>query len=46
MKGRCAFLIAGLAVAGIVVLGTPAGARPIDKGETVRRTVCEAEAAC
>ena len=32
MKGRCAFLIAGLAVAGTVVAGTPASARPIDKG--------------
>jgi hypothetical protein len=32
VKGRCAFLIAGLAVAGTVVAGTPAGARPIDKG--------------
>ena len=32
MKGRCAFLIAGLAVAGTVVTATPASARPIDKG--------------
>jgi len=32
VKGRCAFLIAGLAVAGAVVVGTPASARPIDKG--------------
>jgi hypothetical protein len=32
MKGRCAFLIAGLAVAGTFVASTPAGARPIDKG--------------
>ena len=32
MKGRCAFLIAGLAVAGTIVAGTPASARPIDKG--------------
>ena len=32
MKGRCAFLIAGLAVAGTVFAGTPASARPIDKG--------------
>ena len=32
MKGRCAFLIAGLAVAGTVFAGTPANARPIDKG--------------
>ena len=32
MKGRSAFLIAGLAVAGSVVAGTPASARPIDKG--------------
>ena len=32
VKGRCAFLIAGLAVAGTVVAGTPANARPIDKG--------------
>ena len=32
MKGRCAFLIVGLAVAGAVVAGTPASARPIDKG--------------
>ena len=32
MKGRCAFLIAGLAVVGTVVAGTPASARPIDKG--------------
>ena len=31
MKGRCAFLIAGLAVAGTIVAGT-ASARPIDKG--------------
>src|SRR5829696_9041142 len=32
VKGRCAFLIAGLAVAGTVVAGTPASATPIDKG--------------
>ncbi|MEA2280111.1 MAG: hypothetical protein QOK21_718 [Solirubrobacteraceae bacterium] len=32
MKGRFAVLIAGLAVAGAVVAGTPASARPIDKG--------------
>ena len=32
MKGRCAFLIAGLAVAGTFVASTPARARPIDKG--------------
>jgi hypothetical protein len=32
MKGRCAFLIAGLAVASTLVAGTPASARPIDKG--------------
>jgi hypothetical protein len=32
VKGRCAFLIAGLAIAGTVVAGTPASARPIDKG--------------
>jgi hypothetical protein len=32
MKGRCAFLIAGLAVAGTFVASTHAGARPIDKG--------------
>jgi hypothetical protein len=32
VKGRCAFLIAGLAVAGTFVASTPAGARPIDKG--------------
>jgi hypothetical protein len=32
VKGRCAFLIAGLAVTGTRVAGTPAGARPIDKG--------------
>ena len=32
MKGRCAFLIAALAVAGTVVAGTSASARPIDKG--------------
>ena len=32
MKGRCAFLIAGLAVAGTFVASTPASARPIDKG--------------
>jgi hypothetical protein len=32
VKKRCAFVIAGLAVAGAVVAGTPASARPIDKG--------------
>jgi hypothetical protein len=32
VKRRCAFLIAGLAVVGTVVAGTPASARPIDKG--------------
>ena len=32
MKGRCAFLIAALAVTGTVVTAFPAGARPIDKG--------------
>ena len=32
MKRRRAFLIAGLAVAGTVVVGTPASAQPIDKG--------------
>ena len=32
MKRRRAFLIAGLAVAGTVAAGAPAGAQPIDKG--------------
>ena len=33
MKGRCAFLIAELAVVGTVVTATPASARPIYKGQ-------------
>ena len=32
MKGRCAFLIAGLAIAGTMLASTPATAAPIDKG--------------
>ena len=32
MRGRSAFLITGLAVAGTVLASTPATARPIDKG--------------
>ena len=32
MRGRSAFLITGLAVAGAVLVSTPATARPIDKG--------------
>jgi hypothetical protein len=32
VRGRCAFLIAGVAVAAAFVGGTPAGAQPIDKG--------------
>lgn len=32
MKGRSAFLVVGLAAASIAIAGTPAGARPIDKG--------------
>ena len=32
VKGRCAFLIAGLAIAGSIFAGTPASARPVDKG--------------
>ena len=32
MRGRSALLIAGLAIAGIVLASTPATARPIDKG--------------
>lgn len=32
MKGRRAFLIAGMAVAGTILAGTPASARPIDQG--------------
>ncbi len=32
VKRLCVFLISGLAVAGTVVAGTPASARPIDKG--------------
>jgi hypothetical protein len=32
MRGRSALLIAGLAVTGSVLAGTPATAKPIDKG--------------
>jgi hypothetical protein len=32
VKGRCAFLLAGLAAAGIAVTGAPASAKPIDQG--------------